>query len=208
MYLRTWSKLDAQSEVSASTPICRNQRWHEWELRQYCPQNIYSLNQRPSTEHSKGKSCTDGTLSTLLQTEHCEGITKNRAGVQNILRLQSRDFPLAFACAGHHVHRWHKLPSRLNRCLKLQYITYQGILRESNDHRAIMLHDNIYVNTVELDSSSAICDCVNSLRYLLYNLNTGVTKRKINSPPQLLKHCAFAHYFLTTADILIMTSNC
>lgn len=90
-------RLDAQSEVSASTPICRNQRWHEWELRQYCPQNIYSLNQRSSTEHSKGKSCTDHAMSTLLQTEPCEDVTKNRTGVQNILRLQNRDFPLAFA---------------------------------------------------------------------------------------------------------------
>lgn len=59
-----------------------------------------------------------------------------------------------------------------------------------------MFHDNIDVNTMELDSSSAICDHINLLRYLLYNLNTGVTKRKINSSPQLLKHCAFAYYSL------------
>lgn len=52
-----------------------------------------------------------------------------------------------------------------------------------------MFCDNIDVNTMELNSSSAICDL---FRYLLHKLNTGVTKRKINSPPQLLKHCEFS----------------
>lgn len=60
--------LDAPSEVSASVSNCRNQRWHKWEPRQYSPQNIYSLNQRFSMVHFKGKSCTDCAMSTLLQT--------------------------------------------------------------------------------------------------------------------------------------------
>lgn len=61
------------------------------------------------------------------------------------------------------------------------------------DHRAIMPCDNIDINTMELNGSSAVCDL---LRYLLYKLNIEVTKRKINSPPQLLKHCAFSYYSL------------
>lgn len=60
-------RLDAQSEVSGSILNYRNQRWQEQELRQYSLQNIYSLNQKYSPVHFKGKSGTDHAMSTLLQ---------------------------------------------------------------------------------------------------------------------------------------------
>lgn len=78
-----------------------------------------------------------------------------------------------------------------------QFRYFKGIKQSlPDDYRAKMLHDNRDVNTMELNSFSAICDYINLLRYLLYNLNTEVTKTKINSPPRLLKHCAFAYYSL------------